>query len=143
MKQVMDEYDGKVAWVYRHFPLDAIHSKARREAEATECAAELGGNEKFWAYIDRLFEITPSNNGLDDEELTNIAGYVGLNTQAFLGCLNSGRHKDSVAEDLQDALNSGGQGTPYSILIGLDGKKIVISGAQPYSNVKAIIDSAL
>jgi len=143
MKQAVDEYGGKVAWVYRHFPLESLHSKAPREAQATECAAELGGNEKFWAYLDRIFEITPSNNGLDDAELPKIAGYVGLNTQAFLSCLNSGRHKGSVDEDLQDALSSGGQGTPYSILIGPDGKKTVINGAQPYSNVKAIIDSAL
>ena len=42
MKQVMDEYgkDGKVAWVYRHFPLDQLHSKARKEAVALECAKE-------------------------------------------------------------------------------------------------------
>jgi protein-disulfide isomerase len=67
MIQVMAEYgaSGKVAWVYRHFPLDALHSKARHEAEATECATELGGNEKFWAYLNKLEEITPSNNGLD------------------------------------------------------------------------------
>jgi len=143
MKQVVAEYDGKVAWVYRHFPLESLHPKAHKEAQATECAAELGGNEKFWAYIDRILEITPSNNGLDDAELPKIAAYVGLNTQAFSSCLNSGRHKGSVDEDLQDALNSGGLGTPYSILIGPDGKKSVINGAQPYSNVKAIIEQAL
>lgn len=67
MTQVMKEYGdaGKVAWVYRHFPLDSIHSKARHEAEAIECAGELGGNEKFWAYLNKLMEITPSNNQLD------------------------------------------------------------------------------
>ncbi len=50
MKEVMDEYgkDGKVAWVYRHFPLDQLHSKARKEAVALECANEQGGNDKFW-----------------------------------------------------------------------------------------------
>jgi protein-disulfide isomerase len=143
MQQVVDEYDGKVAWVYRHFPLESLHPKAPREAQATECAAELGGNAKFWAYLDRLMEITPSNNGLDDAELPKIAGYVGLNTQAFLSCLDSGRHKGIVDENLKDALDSGGLGTPYSILIGAGGKKSVINGAQPYSNVKAIVDSAL
>lgn len=65
MQQLMEGYSGKVAWVYRHFPLDSLHPKARKEAEASECAAELGGNDGFWAYIDKLFEITPSNNGLD------------------------------------------------------------------------------
>ena len=61
MKQIMAEYSpsGKVAWVYRHFPLDSLHQKARTEAVALECASELGGNDAFWRYADRLFEITP------------------------------------------------------------------------------------
>lgn len=57
MKQLMDEYGktGKLKVVFRHFPLD-IHPKAKNEAIATECSADLGGNEKFWQYLDRLFD---------------------------------------------------------------------------------------
>lgn len=77
-KQVVTEYAGKVALVYRHFPLDSLHAKARKEAEATECANEQGGNDKFWAYMDRLFDVTPSNDGLDLAELPKIAAFVGL-----------------------------------------------------------------
>ncbi len=48
VKRIVDEYGGRVRWVYRHFPLDEIHPvKARREAAAAECAAELGGNDAF------------------------------------------------------------------------------------------------
>jgi len=67
MLQVMAEYEkgGKVAWVYRYFPLDQLHSKARHEAVATECAFKIGGIEKFWAYLDTIEKITPTNNGLD------------------------------------------------------------------------------
>jgi|SRR6185436_4627347 len=65
LHEIVKQYGGKVAWVYRHFPLDSIHPKTRKEAEATECAAELGGNEVFWAYLDKIFENTPANNGLD------------------------------------------------------------------------------
>ena len=43
LKRIVDEYPGKVAWVFRHFPIVEIHPKAPKEAEATECAAELGG----------------------------------------------------------------------------------------------------
>ena len=45
LNRFVDEYgkDGNFTWVYRHFPLDVLHQKARQEAEATECAAELGG----------------------------------------------------------------------------------------------------
>ncbi|MEK7118005.1 MAG: thioredoxin domain-containing protein [Patescibacteria group bacterium] len=80
MHQVVDHYgkNGNVAWVYRHYPIDQLHSKARKEAEAMECASEQGGNDAFWKYADKLFEVTPSNNGLDAAQLPVIAAMVGL-----------------------------------------------------------------
>lgn len=145
LKQAIDEYgkNGQVAWVYRHFPLDAIHSKARKEAEATECANELGENDKFWAYLDRLFEVTPSNNNLDPKELPEIAAYVGLDKAKFTQCLDSGKYAQHVNDDLADAQNSGGNGTPWSVVVAQNGKKFPLSGAQPYSAVKALIEIAL
>lgn len=157
MKQVVATYGNQVAWVYRHFPLDDIHRKARKEAEATECAAELGGplgseasNDAFWAYTDRLFEITPSNDGLDLALLPQIAVDVGLDKTKFEECLKSGRHAARVQRDAEDALNSGVRGTPYSIVIAKNGQKFVIPGALPFESndpqipsVKIIIDEAL
>ena len=146
MQRVMDEYgkDGKVAWVYRHFPLDSIHPfKARNEAKASECANELGGNEAFWKYADKIFEITPSNNQLDQSLLPQIAEDIGLDRAKFEECMKSTKYDQHIEEDLQDAIASGGTGTPYSVLIAEDGKKYPISGAQPYSAVKAVIDIAL
>ena len=143
MKQVVAEYDGKVAWVYRHFPLDSIHSKARKEAEATECAAELGGNDAFWAYIDLLFEITPSNNRLDLALLPQIAEDIGLDRTRFESCLESGKYASHIADDLEDATNSGGRGTPYSVVIGPDGETYPLSGALPLERVKLLIDQAI
>lgn len=145
MIQAIEEYgkSGKVAWVYRHFPLDALHSKARKEAEATECANELGGNTAFWKYTDRLFEVTPSNNGLDLAQLPIIAQDVGLDRTAFKACLDSGTFADYVANDLKDAQAAGGSGTPYSIAIATNGEKFPINGAQPYEEVKRIIELAL
>lgn len=145
MQQLIQEYgrSGQVAWVYRHFPLDQIHSKARKEAQALECANELGGNAKFWEYTDRLFEITPSNNNLDLNELPNIAEHLGLDRTQFETCLNSGKYDQHIQEDLDDAIRSGGTGTPYSIVIAPNGQKFSISGAQPYSAVKQVVDAAL
>lgn len=145
MKQVMDEYGagGKVAWVYRNFPLDQLHSKARNESVAIECAGELGGNDKFWAYADRLYEVTPSNNGLDPAELSKIAQYVGLDTAKFNTCLTSGKFDKHIEEDVRNAVATGGNGTPWSIVVGKDGKKYPLSGAQPYASVKQLIDLAL
>jgi len=144
MKEVMDEYgkDGKVAWVYRHFPLDQLHSKARKEAVALECANEQGGNDKFWSYADRLYEITPANNGLDPAELPKIAQFVGLDTAKFNTCLASTKYDKHIEDEVQNAQATGGNGTPWSIVVGKDGKKYPLSGAQPLSAVKQLIDLA-
>ncbi len=145
MQDVINTYgkEGKVAWVYRHFPLDSLHSKARKEAEATECAAELGGNDKFWAYLDRLMEVTPANNGLDPAELPIIAKYVGLDTKKFNECLSSGKFANKVAEHLKNATETGGNGTPWSIVVAPNGKKYELSGAQPAESIKQLIDIAI
>lgn len=145
MRQVINEYgkSGKVAWVYRHFPLDQLHSKTRKEAEATECAAELGGNTKFWEFIDELLRITPSNNGLNLSELPAIAERKGLDRSAFESCLASNKYAGRVENDYQEAIATGGTGTPWSILVTKDGQKIPINGAQPLSAVKEIIDGLL
>lgn len=142
MKEVMDEYgkDGKVAWVYRHFPLDQLHSKARKEAVALECANEQGGNDKFWSYADRLYEVTPANNGLDPAELPKIAQFVGLDVAKFNTCLASTKYDQHIEDEVQNAQATGGNGTPWSIVVGKDGKKYPLSGAQPLSAVKQLID---
>ncbi len=142
MNQIIDEYGDKVKWVYRHAPLTSLHRKAVKEAEALECAGELGGNKGFWKYADRLFEITPSNDGLAALQFPEIAEYAGLNRKKFETCLDSGKHKQKVMDQLRDAETAGLRGTPYSILIAGD-EKIPINGAQPYEQVKTVIDAFL
>lgn len=144
MHKVMNEHSssGDVAWIYRHFPLDSLHPKAAHEAVATECAAELGGNDGFWKYVDRIFAVTPSNNGLDVSELPKIAEAVGLDRVAFEACLASNRYQDKVNTDRADALSAGAQGTPYSVVINASGKQFIINGAQPYESVKETIEQA-
>lgn len=146
MNQIMADYGktGNVAWVYRHFPLDSIHPKARKEAEATECAADIGGKDMFWSYINKIFEITPSNNKLDLAQLPVIAKELGLDEKKFNDCLNSGKFADKVNAQYQSGLDAGVEGTPYSAIVVKGTKTVVpINGAQPYSTVKQVIDSLL
>ncbi len=171
MQRLMDEYGktGSLAWVYRHFPLDQIHSKARKEAEAAECAAELGGNTAFWSYLDRIFEITPSNNGLDLAELPKIAVFLKLDEKKFNECLAGGTYAKKIESDYQDGSSAGASGTPFSVLVlkkaatkaqeaalapiiaqsrggialSQDKNKITINGALPYAAVKTILDTML
>jgi len=125
-KKIIDTYgkDGKVAMIFRHFPLykpdsygRILHTKAGKEAEALECANELGGNTVFWKYVDRLFEITPSNDGLDPVELPKIAEFAGLNKTAFTSCLDSNKYADFISQSYDAALTAGAQGTPYTVIV--------------------------
>lgn len=144
MHQIMDYYgaSGKVAWVQRAFPLAQIHSKAAKEAEAAECAADVGGNEAYWKFVDKLFEVTPSDNGLDLAQLPQIAGQVGLDINKFNTCLNSGKYSKRVTDSYSEAVKAGGQGTPYIlIMVGTDAAPL--NGAQPYDSMRAAIDAVL
>lgn len=143
MKQVVKDYDGKVAWVYRQFPIVQLHSKAPKEAEATECAAGLGGNQIFWNYIDKVFETTNSNDSLDPKELPKIAAAVGLDVNAFNTCLSSGKYTEFIKTSVTEAMKAGALGTPYSVIVARDGRKEVINGAEPLTSVKSKIDTLL
>lgn len=144
MQQMTAEYGDKVAWVYRHYPLDQLHSKARKEAVASECANELGGNDAFWKFTDRFFELTPSNDQTDiDTVLPQIAREIGLDEARFASCLGSKKYDAHVEGDVQNATATGGNGTPWSIVVAPSGKKYPLSGAQPYEAVKQLIEIAL
>lgn len=145
LKQIMDEYgkDGQVAWVYRHFPLDQLHSKARAEAIALECAGKVGGATLFWQYMDEMMKITPSNNGLDLAELPKLADKLKLDRPSFEKCLTSGEFDAKIQRQVEEALATGGGGTPWSIVVTKNGTQVPIEGAYPYADMKTIIDKAL
>ncbi|MBI4281437.1 thioredoxin domain-containing protein [Candidatus Uhrbacteria bacterium] len=142
MRETLDAYQGKVNWVYRHFPLSQLHSKAPKEAEATECAFAQGGHDAFWKFVDRIFAITPSNDGLDPAELPKIAAAIGLNQKKFETCLSSGEQRAKVQADANDASIAGARGTPYSVIVVGD-QKIPVSGAVPVSQLKQMLDSVV
>lgn len=143
-KQVVDAYKGQVAWVYRHFPLDQIHSKADKEAEAVECAKDQGGDDAFWKLTDKIFEVTPANNGLNLDDLPKLAGEVGLNQSTFKTCLDSGKYADHVEADYQGGIKAGITGTPGNILLDTKTKKTkLIPGALPFDQFKVAIDDLL
>lgn len=142
MQEVVAKYDGKVNWVYRHFPIVSLHSKAPKEAEALECAGELDGQDGFWKYTDALYAATPSNNGLLASQLPTIAEQVGLNVTKFQKCLDSGKYATKVQQGVTAATTAGAQGTPYSVIVAGD-QKIPVSGAYSTDKISSLIDQLL
>lgn len=143
MQQVVKDYGNKVAWVYRHYPLN-FHQNAQKEAEATECVNELGGPDAFWSYVDKIFEKTTSNGtGFALNQLGPLAAEVGINQQSFQRCLDSGKYKDHVKEDFDTGTKAGVSGTPNLFILSRNGKKDFIGGALPIDQVKQHIDALL
>ncbi len=143
-QQVVDEYKGKVMWVYRHYPL-SFHANAQKEAEASECANELGGNDAFWKYVDAIYERTTSNGtGFALDKLVPLAVELGLNEAKFKNCLDSGTYAAHVKEDMDGGTKAGVTGTPGNILLDTKtGKTRLIPGAVPFETIKTAIDEIL
>ena len=147
MNSIMKTYEGtdKVAWVYRQFPLEQLHPvKAQAVAVASECAGDQGGNDAFWKFTDRYFELTLTNNRTDiDTVIPQIAKEIGLNESAFKACQTSGKFDEKIAADVENAIATGGRGTPWSIAILPDGTKLPINGALPEAAIVQIIEQGL
>ncbi len=143
MQQIITAYPNDVQWVLRHFPL-SFHANAQAEAEATECAAELGGNDVFWSYADKIFERTTSNGtGFALTDLGPLAKELGLDEKKFNECLDSGRYAQYVRDQLNSGAAAGISGTPGTVVIDSDGKSQIIPGALPFESIKQIIDGLL
>ena len=105
IRAAMTTYGTSVRFVYRHFPIDELHPRARRAAEAGACANAQG---KFWAYHDKLFT---NADALDDASLIRYARQVGLD-QRFDVCLASKEFAGVVQADVDAGKALGVHGTP-------------------------------
>ena len=145
MKQLMALYGsaGQVAWVYRHFPIVALHPNASKLAEASECVAELGGNDAFWKFIDGVFTAPNFNDRYDMSGLDANAAVAGVPRDAFRTCLESEKYKEKVAAQFADATKAGGKGTPHNLIIGPNNEVVPVPGSRAYATVKEIIDALL
>ncbi len=102
VKDLAARRGGQVQIVHRHFPLDAtcndivpesLHRNACRAAEAVECAGLQGKHDEM---LDILF----ANQGqLFAENLTRLAGKIGLDKDAMQRCLDDHRTLPVVLAD--------------------------------------------
>jgi protein-disulfide isomerase len=136
MLQVMENYDGQVKWIYRHFPL-SFHANAQSAGEAAECA---GDQDKFWEMADLLYE---NNTELGTEMYLKLAGEIGLNTSDFTTCMDDGKYENKVKTQAQGGITAGVTGTPGSFIITEDGEAMPIKGALPFETVAGYLDTIL
>ena len=142
MLQAMKEYEGKVKWVYRHYPLSQIHPSAQKAAEASECAYKTGGDTKFWEYVDKVFEVTAVQK-MDSALLVSAGEQIGLNKTSFESCINSGEQAKKVTDQQSGGTSAGVSGTPAGFILDGKGNVYKIEGALPFETLKQMVEKAL
>lgn len=141
--QLMKDYGDKVTFVYRTYPLP-FHQNADKEAQATLCVQELGGNDAASNFIDKIFERTTSNGtGFALDQLGPLAAEVGVDQTAFQTCLDSGKYEQTIKDTMADGSQAGVNGTPTSVILAQGKKPQVLVGAMPESQFKSLLDTAL
>lgn len=128
---------GKVRYVFRDFPLTQIHPQAAKAHEGAHCAGE---HEKYWEMHDVLFQ---KQKDLSIPSLKQYAQDMGLDAEAFGGCLDSGKYQADIQKDVAVGTKAGVRGTP-SFIIGKSGSGEAITGtlvrgAQPFARFQQVI----
>ncbi len=133
LKQVMDEYKGKVRIAWKNQPL-SFHPNAMPAAEAAMAAYEQG-NDKFWAMHDKLFE---KQADLSPALYEQTAKEIGLDLNKWKASVESHAAQASIQSDMSAGSAVGAGGTPTFFI---NGKKLV--GAMPFDSFKQVIDAEL
>lgn len=132
LDQVRETYGDQVRFVFRQFPLNAIHPHAQIAAEGSLCADD---QDRFWDMHDAIFE---RRGRVTEEDLLTMASELGLDVELFETCLTAGEARERVEADLRDGRLAGVTGTPALFINGR-----FLSGAQPFNVISRLIDDEL
>jgi Na+/H+ antiporter NhaA len=103
---------GDVRYVWRHLPLNDVHTHAQIAAEAAEAAA---AQDSFWPMHDLLLR---HNHALRARDLLGYAEQLGLDLERFRDHLEQQAGAPRIAEDVDSADLSGVTGTPTFFING-------------------------
>lgn len=134
VRQLMQQYQNRVRFIIRDYPISDVHPLASSAAEASMCAWEQGQNQ-FWSFHDRLFI---NQDSLTEASIPELAQQAGADVDALRNCLTEGRYSSEVQSDLADGLALGVRGTPTFFI---NGRKF--EGAIPFDVFKQLIDRSL
>lgn len=135
VKQILNEFKGKINFVFRNFAF--IGQESTWAAEAAECAGE---QSKFWEYHSYLYEHQNGENkgAFSKDNLKNFAKTLGLNTEQFNLCLDTEKYSQKVSNDRADGNALGVNSTPTFFI---DGEKNI--GVLNFDQFKSKIESKL
>jgi protein-disulfide isomerase len=139
LKQLVKDYDGKVTFYFRNFPLTSLHPNANAAANAAEAAA---GQNKFWEMHDKLYETQKNWSSLaaNDAEakFADYAKELGLDVDVFKKALANKQFQSVIDQDSADANAMGVSSTPTIYINGVQQ-----SGKTDYASLRDAVEAEL
>lgn len=137
--KIVQQYitDGKVLYIYRHYPF--IGQESVQAANASMCAAE---QDHFWEYHDLLFNNQNGENegAFSNERLLAFAQVLPLDITAFTTCFDQKRYQSEIDQDLALGNNKGVSAVPAVFVNGT----AITPGAMPgVKDLQKAIDGVL
>ncbi|MFN8163075.1 MAG: DsbA family protein [Solirubrobacterales bacterium] len=106
LRRVRERLGERLLFAFRHLPIPERHPLAPLAAEASEAAA---AQDRFWEYHDALFQAQPK---LSRQIMLEVGGDLGLDAGRMAAEIDSARHRERIARDIDSAARSGATGTP-------------------------------
>lgn len=115
VRGVIKDYQGRVKFIWKDFPLTNVHANASAAAVAARCAQDQG---KFWEYEEALFDQQAQWSALPDvkDYFLKLAMSLGLNQDSFAKCTSENQPKDRIVKDFNEALSLKLDSTPTFIV---------------------------
>lgn len=132
VKQLLEEYEGKIRFQFRHFPLTLIHQRSLKASESAVAAAQEG---KFWEMHNVLFS---NRRNLGTTSLKLYSKEAGIKNKKFLDDLVNGVYGWQVQDDLKEGLNRGVKEIPAFFI-----NDVPLTGKPTFTNISNAIETAL
>ena len=132
VKQLLEEFDGKIRFQFRHFPLTLIHQRSLKASESAVAAAQEG---KFWEMHNVLFQ---NRRTLGTTSLKLHSKEAGVKSKKFLDDLVNGVYGWQVQDDIKEGMNKGVKDLPAFFV-----NDVFVTGKPTYANLSTAIKNAL
>lgn len=106
VEKLLEAEGHNVRFVFRHFPLMAVHPQAMAAALAAEAAGHQG---EFWEMHRKLFE---SRGQLDHAQIRTYAAELGLELDEFARDIKNKGIESRIRQQRLEGARSGVNGTP-------------------------------
>lgn len=139
LKQLAKDYESKITFYFRNFPLSDLHKNARLSAQAAEAA---GDQNKFWEMHDKLYESQKEWSEMASNDATvkfeSYAKDLGLDVEKFKKALADKQFDSIIDQDLADGNAIGITGTPTFFI---DGE--LYKGKWDYATLRDVVEAKL